>query len=146
MCWVSDPVVQVLEGQLLGLDLEVDAVCARGFHRGQLEPFKDVEHFEGRDPLARGWDLVDLDAPVVGRDRLHEGRLVGCEILLREVTAGLLRGAGDARRYLVLVESVGASFGDGRERGRKVYLGEDLSCGRSPAFRQEGPRGGFILA
>src|SRR5215208_120922 len=143
---VSYLFVEILEGELLRLDLEVDTVRARGFHGGQLESFEDVEHLQGRGALAGGWDLVDPDTSVVGRDRLDEGRLVGREILLREVTSGLLRGARDARCNLAFVESVGAPFGDGRDRGRKVHLGENLPCNRSPAFRQKGPRGGLVCA
>ena len=42
------------------------------------------------------------------------------------------------------VESVGAPFGDGRDRGRKVHLGEDLPRSRGPAFRQKSPGGGLV--
>ena len=89
---------------------------------------------------------MDLDASIVGRDRLDEGRLVGCEVFLREITAGLLRGACDARRYLALVESVGAPFGNSRDRGREVYLGENLPRNGRPVFRQKGPGGGLVCA
>src|SRR5215218_112301 len=110
----------------------MDAVRTRGSHRGQVEPFEDVEHLQCRDALAGRGDLIDPDAPVVRPDRLDRGRLVGREILLREVAAGLLCGPRDARRYPASVEGVGAPFGDGRDRTGKVWLGEDLPCCRSP--------------
>ena len=63
---------------------------------------------------------------------------MGSEVILGEVTACLLRGARDASGYLALVESVGASFGDGRDRGRQVHLVKQLTGDWGLALSDEG--------
>src|SRR5215211_2193081 len=141
---ISDLRVEILEGELLGLDLEVDAVRAYRVQSTHIEPFEDVEHLEGGDALSRRRYLVDLDAPVVGRDGIHPGGLVLGEVLLREVPARFLRSARDAPGYLPVVEGVGPALGDGGEGGRQVRLQEDLSGPRRSALQQKGARGGLV--
>ena len=146
MLGVPDLIVQISVGQLLRLDLEVDAVRARRARGGELETFQDVEHLQGCDALAGRWDLIDPNTPVVGRDRLDERRLVCREVFFGEVPAGLLNGARDSLCYLAPVEGVRPIFGNGRERGRKVHLGEDLPRNRGPTCWQECPRCGVVFA
>src|SRR5918993_1680546 len=111
-------VVQVLEGQLLRLDLEVDALRASASEGREIEALQDVQHLEGGDALAGRRDLVDRNALVFGRYRLDERRLVGGEVLFGQEPTGLPGRARDAGSDLTPVEGVGTVYRDGREGGR----------------------------
>ena len=130
-------VVQVLEGQLLRLDFEVYALRARASQGGEIEALQDVQHLEGGDALAGRWDLVDPDALVFGGYRLDERRLVGREVFFGQESTGLPGGARDAGGDLTPVEGIGTVYRDGREGGREIHLGEDLTRYRRSPTRQK---------
>ncbi len=68
---VSYFLVEVPEGELLGLGLEVYPFCARSSESADIKAFEDVEYLQSCDALAGRRYLVDPDAPVVGVYRLY---------------------------------------------------------------------------
>ena len=101
---VADEGIDIGEGQLHGLDLEVPG---RGIDLGmgrQVGSGQGAERHEGGDALPVGRDLPHLVTPVGDPDRIDPLSVVGGEVVGGESTTGLGCVAGDGGRHLALVE------------------------------------------
>ena len=130
--------VDVGEGELHGLDLQVLRGHAVHRQRRQVETVEDAQGDQRRDALTVGRDLVQGVVAVAlldGRDPL---RAVGGEVGGgHRATVGLRmrrRGLGD----LAPVESLTAGLRDQAQRARRLGEGETLADVRRAAVGQEG--------
>ena len=127
----------VLEGELLGLDQQVQGVGGAVAHLREVEAFEDVEHLERGDALRVGRQLIDVVAAVIDGDGFDPGGLVVLEVGLAEKTAVGAHEGVDLIGDLALVEGVAALFRDQAERVRQRRVLEDLTLVWSaPLLRQ----------
>ena len=117
---------QILVGQLLRFDLEVQVFQAGWRVVEQGKRLEDVEHLQRRDALAVGRQLIHLPSAIFGGDRLDP---FGLE--LRQVFGGHLatqagRGLQDGVRDVAFIKRGGALGGNQLIRRGQMPVAEDL--------------------
>ena len=107
------------EGELLGLQREVDGVRRAPAARGEVEALQDVEHLEHDQALGDGPRLVHRDPAVGRRERLVDLRLVRREVGRLVETAVLPGRTHDLGADRPLVERARALLGQDPQRPRQ---------------------------
>ncbi len=128
--------LQVAKSQLLGFNLNMQHLHARLFIRPDLEILQDVEHFKRPDSLPVGWQLGDLPAAIIGRDRLHPFGVICAKIGARYGSTERARSLEQRFTHRTIVESPRAQFGDQTKRVAKLWIAEDFAGPRSASIRQ----------
>ncbi len=132
--------VAVGEGELLGLDGEVDPIGPQGREGREVEAFEEVELREEQEALRDGGRLVHGDAAVVRRDRRDDLGLLAGEVLGGKQRALPAQERDHALGELAPVEGVGAALGDDPQALAQVGRRPPLARRGRPAVRQELPR------
>ena len=134
---VGDVGLEVGEGELHRLDLQV--VGQGGVQPGalQVQRGQHAQRHQGRDALAAGPDLVQPQPAVVHRQRRDPVACVRREVLLVDQAAGGARVVGDGLREAAPVEGVALALRDLLQRVRLPRAGEQLSRLRRLAARRE---------
>ena len=101
----------------------------------------DVQHLERGKSLPGRWELVDVVAVIVGRNRLHPLRLVLGQVVELHDAAERAGFRDDGPGDVALVESVAPFLLQQAERARHVGLSEDAVERRRVAVGQPGGSG-----
>ncbi len=121
---IGEPAVTVAEGELRGLDREVDVVGRLGRAGPDVDALEDPQHRQRDQPLAGRRDR-GRDAPAIRhRRRLGPARPVAGEIGRAERASDRLARVPDLGRQLPFVEGAPALAGEPLERARQAGLGE----------------------
>ena len=129
--FVGEVAGAVLEGQTLGLGLDVDRGGRLEAHGLQVELFADVQDLVGRQPLGVRPQGIDLDPAIGGHQRLDPFGAVGGQVGAGHPAADALEIALDVVGDHPVIEGVAAALGDHAVGAAEVRVGEDF-----PRFRR----------
>ncbi len=135
---VGDMLVDIGEGQLHRLDLQMLRLGAVDRQRADVEVAQDAERNQRRDALAIGRNLVQAMTPDVEADRVDPFRLVGGEIGQRHRTAVAGRVRRDRLRDLAAIEGLALARGDGAQGTRRGRESEPFADLGRTSLRQKG--------
>ena len=122
-----------------GFRLQMQAFRPQRIEARELEALQDVEDEQRDDPLPVGRALVDVEAPVVGADRLDLLRREGGEIVRRHRAAVGGEVGGDLVGDGAAIEGVAAALRDQAQRLRQCRQAVDgAGGGRAAAGQVEG--------
>ena len=130
MLRIGEPAVAVGEGELRGLDGDVDVVGRIPGAGADVGPVEHPQDRERDQPLAGRRDRGGQAPAVRHGRRLGEARAVGGEVRRAQRAPDRLARAPDLGREVPLVERAAALAGEALERARESGLGERPPRGR----------------
>ena len=117
----------IFVGEALGFDLRVKRCGGLEAHAAEIEIFGDVEKLQRGEALRVGGHGVDVDAAIVGDERIEPFGVLFAEVGAGEPAADALEVGFDGLRDGAVVVSVAAAFGDHFVGAREIGIAEDVA-------------------
>ena len=130
---VGDLSIDVGEGQLHRLDLQMLGCRAVDLETGQVEVLEDAQRHQGGDALPVRRDLVQRVAAVTARDRRDPVGAVGRQIGHGEGATVLAGVVGHGLCQITAVEGFAAGFGDAPQRTAGCRKAKNTRRPQAPA-------------
>ena len=138
----------IFVGEALGFDLRVKRCGGLESHAAEIEIFGDVEKLESGEALRVGGHGVDVEAAIVGDERIEPFGVLFAKIGARDPAADAFEIGFDRLRDGAVVVSVAAALGDHFVSAREIGIAEDVAFVGSFAAGRPGVHGvgGFFDA